>query len=96
MEETIDEGAGIKFVCISTTIPIWFFNDEILPINAITSSEKPHEYHLTITNATLFNEGFYECKGTMGTNDKQTMRARGGLTVNRMFYVTLLTIIYFV
>ena len=79
MVKTINQGDGITLVCKSKTEPVWFFNDNALPLNAIISDSKiDNGYRLTITNATIYNEGFYECKGSI---DNQVMRARSELKV---------------
>ena len=69
----------MMFVCISDIKTEWFFNDGFLPSNAIyDSSNRTKEHKLKIINATIYNEGFYECKGVI---DLKVVRARGELKV---------------
>ena len=57
----------MKFVCLSSEPVKWYFEENFLPLNALTGSEYDSHW-LIINNVQMPNAGKYQCYGK-GSDD---------------------------
>ena len=56
----VEEGDSVKFSCDSHGTALWFFNEQLIPSNAVIHTLNNS---ITITNVSVYNSGLYQCLG---------------------------------
>ena len=72
-----NRGETTEFTCFSENNVEWYFQNGVLPPNAVPIVSTPY-HQLKITNVDLSNEGFYQC--IIMEND--VLEDEGSLTVS--------------
>ena len=86
MNSEVYPSTTISIICRSSTPVKWSFNEEEMPQNA-----RVYDYSTALTNIRLYNDGYYECKGT--TSNGEIFLAEVRMIVHSKFIVLFIVVV---